>query len=752
MAGRSIADAISLVEDEDEDENEAAYLADEVDVQGYDDVASEDDDEPDYVLIDDDDDLSSPVPAPMTHYPILKDFELPSLSLECGVIRPGSVVELQDRSGREANAMRSGDFLLVRAIIESVETEEVVIRGYRMRRCAYLWPLFAGQTNELFMLIHTDTNDDRPSFVQGLEEVDIEEIVGLRKCLFTNLHFDILGLQQANTGVPERLYKNLKSLHKELRPLSREMKAIKSWLLNKGTLICRWVHVIETYDRTSGTSYAGEVRRLYKREAADFSGSGNPVYSSTSDSKTPTPIPSPSKATSVQSPSSAHKRVRSLEIVDPPASKRCQRLPQKSTEYTMGDGFCGCGGATCGAMQAGLKVVWGLEKDEMAMRAYRKNFPAAIHLEMDAWDFPDIAKRCIHGVDLLHFSCPCQYWSDNHTVDGVNDQANMETIYIPYGWLLRLKPRLFSMEQAPGLIRKAKHRLHFRRLLNDFISLGYNVRYRVQNQAWLGLAQQRRRLVFVGAKIGQPLPPFPQPEHGPTSTGLKRFVTIEDALQPLMRVENRLANNKYHRKHREKSMNVPPIDPHISMANCITTNGGDNAHYSGQRAMTVMELAQLQGLGLQAQFAGSVTEAKRQCGNAWAPTSNKKYFLLWAATLEAFDNGLIEAEDDITDLYDFLEQKGIKIARPIIDLDGISALDGAVSAQPQYRYLSRLEKAVKPRVPLILWSRKADVPHRPPRVRRAAIISSAGLDGITDTRRSHTIDQASVTTDNSARR
>ncbi|KAJ4347529.1 hypothetical protein N0V95_005360 [Ascochyta clinopodiicola] len=581
MAGRSIADAISLVEDDDEDENEAAYLANEVDVQGYDDVASEDDDEADYATVDDDDNLSAPTTAPRTHYPGLKDFELPSLSLDCGVIRPGSVVELQDRSGREPNAMRSGDFLLVRTIIESVETEEV-----------------------------------------GFEEIDIEEIVGMRKCLFSNLHFDLLGMKQANTLVPERLYKDLKAILGGMRPPSRELKAFKSWLLNKGTLICRWVHVIEVYDRKTGASYAGEVRRLYKREVADFSGSGNPVCSSTSDSKTPTPKPSPSTAT---------------------------------------------------------------------------------------------------------------------TVSGVNDQANMETIYIPAGWLLKLRPRLFSMEQAPGLIKKAKHRLHFRRLLNDFICQGYNVRYRVQNQAWLGLAQQRRRLIFVGAKIGQPLPPFPQPEYGPPSSGLKRFMTIEDALRPLMRVENRLTNNKYHQKNREKKMNVPPINPHTTMANCITTSGGDNAHYSGQRAMTAMELAQLQGLGLQAQFAGSVTEAKKQCGNAWAPTSNKKYFLLCAATLEAYDNGLIKAEDDIVDLYDFLEQKSIKIVRPVVDLDDTSAFGGAMPAQPQYRYLSRLEKTVKPKIPLILWSRKAEVPHRSPRVRRAATTSWAGLDGTTDTRRSRTL-------------
>ncbi|KAF9698369.1 hypothetical protein EKO04_003611 [Ascochyta lentis] len=654
MAGSSLADAISLLEEDDEDET--AFLANEVDVQGYDDDASEDENEPDYSTIDDGADLSSPIPARSDHSPSFKDFELPSLSLECGVIRPGSVLELQDRSGRENNEMISGDFLLVRTIVENAETEEVVLRGYRMRRCSYLQPLFDAKSNELFMLIYTDANDDRPSFVQGLEEVHIEEIVCLRNCVFTNLHSDILGFRQANTFVPARLAKDVRSL--------------KLWLINEGTLICRWVHIIEIYNRKDQTSYAGEVRRLYKREVADFSGNGKPVCSSTSDCTASAPTSSPTTPTSAKSSSSTHKR--------------------KNKVYTMGDGFCSCGGTSRGATQAGLKVVWGLEKDEIAMRAYRKNFPAVMHLEMDAWDFSSMAKRRIYGVDLVHFSCPCQYWSDLHTTNGVNDQANMETIYIPYGWLLKLRPRLFSMEQAPGLIRRAEHRLHFRRLLNDFISLGYNVRYRVQNQAWFGLPQQRRRLVFIGAKIGQPLPPLPQPEHGPPKSGLKRFMTIEDALRPLMRVESRFSNHKYHQKQRERKMDSIPIDPHVSMANCITTSGGNNVHYSGQRAMTVMELAQLQLFDLQSQFAGSVTEAKKQCGNAWV--TSKNYFLLSAATLEAFDNGIIEAEDDIVDLYDFLEQKGVRITRPTIEIDGTSATAGATPAQSQYRYLSRLEK------------------------------------------------------------
>jgi DNA (cytosine-5)-methyltransferase 1 len=74
-----------------------------------------------------------------------KEFELPNLTLDCGVVRPGHVVELKDHSGRNADHMISGDFLLVRSIVENMQDGEVVLRGYRMRRCTYFQPTFEGE-------------------------------------------------------------------------------------------------------------------------------------------------------------------------------------------------------------------------------------------------------------------------------------------------------------------------------------------------------------------------------------------------------------------------------------------------------------------------------------------------------------------------------------------------------------------------------------------------------------------------------
>lgn len=203
------------------------------------------------------------------------------------------------------------------------------------------------------------------------------------------------------------------------------------------------------------------------------------------------------------------------------------------------------------------------------------------------------------------------------------------TLFTVEAWLNKLKSRTFSLEQADGLLTLAKHRMFFRILLNGILNRGYYVKWKVQDQAWFGIAQHRRRLIFVGAKIGIPLPPFPSPIHGPKGSGLKRYVTVEDALRPLERQAHSFRRDRYHQpglERREKD--GEKYDPHVHLARCITTSGGKNVHYSGARAYTCRELSQLQGLPTNFHFAGSVTEAKKQCGNVWPTKSNKIYFQL----------------------------------------------------------------------------------------------------------------------------
>jgi hypothetical protein len=137
-------------------------------------------------------------------------------------------------------------------------------------------------------------------------------------------------------------------------------------------------------------------------------------------------------------------------------------------------------------------------------------------------------------------------------------------------------------------------------------------------------------------------------------------------------------------------------------------------HYSGTRRNTVRELAALQGFPPRFHFTGSNHEALKQCGNAWPPTASKVYFTLWAAHREAFDHGFIDAEDEVLDLYEFLENKGIVIPKPAaIDVDLFNADAGNVAQEPEFRYLHRIEKTVHPKFPLPLWGKRKEIDRKP---------------------------------------
>ncbi|KAJ4297542.1 hypothetical protein N0V90_005434 [Kalmusia sp. IMI 367209] len=607
-------------------------------IPGQDEDDGEEADGPEYIVIDDDNASDRARSAEQEErFPVT--VELPSIQLDCGMVKSRDIVELFDRTERVADQALSGDFLWISAIIEDLETNEITLQGYRLRRCSYLRPLFDCKMNELFILVEAYENDPRPPMVQGLESIPITEVFKKRKCEFTNADYEAYNVLMANRWVPAGL---------------KTLTQIKHWIFNQGTLICRFVHIV-ILDH-NGVSYSGEVRKLHRREVDK--------YSTPCPYRATPPVPASRRTTSFNSSSSSSsqrniKRRPSVEQLDGTPPKRLSPLA-KMTRYTFGDAYCGVGGASEGASQAGLFVKWGLDKDKLAIEAYAENFSTAEHLWMDARDFRAIANRCEHSVDVLHLSCPCCYWSEAHTHGGKNDQENMETLLTVGPFLMAVKPRYATLEQAPGLLKQQKHRKWFRWLLNGITSAKYNVRWKVSDQSEYGLPQRRRRLVFLCAKQGLPLPAFPKPVHGPKGSGLRHWVTVGDALESLNR-QGPAARDPYHRPEQEKVLSRPAVDPRTILAKCITTSGGENVHPSGTRRYTPREIAGLQGFPPDYHFSGTRSDATKQAGNAWGPIANQKYFLLSVQFLEAYDLGFIDPEDEIDDLHEYLEDRNIRV-------------------------------------------------------------------------------------------
>jgi len=191
----------------------------------------------------------------------------------------------------------------------------------------------------------------------------------------------------------------------------------------------------------------------------------------------------------------------------------------KIKRYTFGDCFCGAGGMSRSAINAGLRVEWGFDFNLPACQSYEMNFFGTPIYNVAADQFASGTGD--HKVDICHLSPPCQFFSDAHTIQGKDDDMNTASLFAIFNLLQKTKPRVATLEQTSGLIRR--HPIFFNAVINMFTSRGFSVRWRVMNCADLGLPQRRMRLFIIASWYLSPIPtltkkptnPPPQPRRTP---------------------------------------------------------------------------------------------------------------------------------------------------------------------------------------------------------------------------------------------
>lgn len=115
-------------------------------------------------------------------------------------------------------------------------------------------------------------------------------------------------------------------------------------------------------------------------------------------------------------------------------------------------------------------------------------------------------------------------------------------------------------------------------------------------------------------------------------------------------------NDQYHQP-RPATNPREATNPKDFLKGCITTGGSDSYHYSGLRKWTPRELSLFQSFPYGYKFTGSNTEATKQIGNAFPPVMAEAMYRTIIKTLEAFDNGLIDAEEPIFDIDETIRKK-----------------------------------------------------------------------------------------------
>ena len=219
--------------------------------------------------------------------------------------------------------------------------------------------------------------------------------------------------------------------------------------------------------------------------------------------------------------------------------------------------FSGGGGLDLGFMQAGYEIVWAIDNNENAVATYKHNF----HKNIICGDVNEVDLGKMPNAEVVIGGPPCQSFSlaGNRNVEDVRGQLVWKYIDI----IKRIKPKPFVFENVTGLLsaRNSKKELIFELLKQAFRDIGYNVNARVLNAADYGVPQRRKRVIIVGLQ-GDVQYEFPEATHNETGEGLKKYVSVEEALGDLpkaIRDENGKAlytcepQNEYQIKMRKES-------------------------------------------------------------------------------------------------------------------------------------------------------------------------------------------------------
>lgn len=341
------------------------------------------------------------------------------------------------------------------------------------------------------------------------------------------------------------------------------------------------------------------------------------------------------------------------------------------------DLFCGCGGFSKGFENAGFQIALGIDLWKDATITYQHNFPNAVALNQDITTVNGVSLlEQLHGIaakdiDVIIGGPPCQGFSlsGKRMLDDPRNKLYKSFVEI----VGEIKPKIFVMENVPGLIRLFDGRVKDE-VIRDFSSLGYNVEMQLLSADDYGVPQQRKRVFFVGLnkdKIHKSETfAFPIPTHGLNGT-LPAPITCEQAIsdldfvpddialpehidyklppqseyQQLMRTGSSILCNHSITLHKDRTKEIIAMVPDggnykdlphelwqtrkvniawtrmNSQKPCFTIDTGHNHHfhYKENRVPSVRESARIQSFPDTFEFIGIKTSQLKQVGNAVPP-------------------------------------------------------------------------------------------------------------------------------------
>lgn len=280
------------------------------------------------------------------------------------------------------------------------------------------------------------------------------------------------------------------------------------------------------------------------------------------------------------------------------------------------DLFAGIGGMRIPFDELGYQSVFSSEWDAAAARTYETWYG-----EQPAGDITQIDASEIPSHDLLLAGFPCQAFSIMGKRAGFADTRG--TLFFEIERILaHHRPRAILLENVKQIVTHDGRRTL--KVIEDHLSdLGYHFEWRVLNALDFGLPQKRERFILVGFTNPLDLEQFTWP------TNFSEYA-LEDILEPDSVVDPSLFVSPYIREkrlhavtgktvfepsiwHENKSGNISVLDH-----SCALRTGASYNYLlvNGRRRPSARELLRLQGFPDYLPVVGSLTDVRRQTGNA----------------------------------------------------------------------------------------------------------------------------------------
>ena len=309
--------------------------------------------------------------------------------------------------------------------------------------------------------------------------------------------------------------------------------------------------------------------------------------------------------------------------------------------------FSGYGGLDLGFKKAGFKIPVANEFDKNIFETFKANHHETFLIEEDV---RKISKKNIEKIFQGEFTGiiggpPCQSWSEAGNLIGIDDERGK--LFFDYIRILKeFQPKFFLCENVSGMLAQ-RHTESVKNFLKLFDSAGYSVTLNLVNAKDFGVAEERKRIFFVGFRKDLQID-FKFPE-GSTVEDEKK-ITLRDVILDLQESAIPAAEKNYHNpnsinnneyfiggfspifmsRNRVKSWNEQAFTVQASGRQCqlhpqapkmIKFGKNDCRFVAGKenlyRRMTVREIARIQGFSDDFKFIyKNVDDAYKMIGNA----------------------------------------------------------------------------------------------------------------------------------------